>query len=387
MTPAAQTATWTPSGPRVTVDLDAIAANTRILGTHSRGDLMAVVKADAFGHGAVDVARTALSNGATWLGVTSITEALELREAGLVAPLLSWLNPVSADFGAAVKRRIDLAVPSRLHLEAVASASTAAGRTAAVHLHLDVGMARDGAGPEEWSELCAWASRYESRGQIEVVGIMGHLSGADRAGDETSVRGLTRFHEGVASARSAGLRPRTRHLAATAALLHEPKTHLDLCRVGAGLFGIDPSTTAGLRPAMTMTAPVVTVRDVPAGTPVGYGHTWIAPVSTRLALLPVGYADGLPRVTSGVAEVMVHGRRRPVVGAISMDQVVIDVGDLRVCPGDQVVVFGTGDDGGPTAADWATWAGTIEHEIVTGIGGRVERVTAPARASRLRGVR
>lgn len=387
MTPAAQPASWAPSAPRTTIDLDAVAANTRVLAARTSADLMAVVKADAFGHGAVPVARTALSSGATWLGVTSITEALELRAAGIVAPVLSWLNPLSADFGSAVAQRVDLAVPGRLHLDAIATAAAATGTQAAVHLHLDVGMARDGSGADEWAALCAQARRYERRGLVCVVGVMGHLGGADRPGDVTSALGLARFDDGVDVARSAGLRPRVRHLAATAALLNEPATHLDLCRVGAGLFGIDPAGGSGLRPAMTMTAPVVTVRDVAAGTPVGYGHTWAAPTATRLALLPVGYADGLPRACSGAAEVMVHGTRRPVVGTISMDQVVVDIGDLRVRPGDQVVVFGSGVDGAPTAAEWAAWAGTIEHEILTGIGRRVERVTTPMRARRLRGVR
>jgi alanine racemase len=182
-----------------------------------------------------------------------------------------------------------------------------------------------------------------------------------------------RFAWGIAVARRHGLRPPLRHLAATAATLTDPLSRHTLCRVGAGLVGIDPTGTTPLRPAMTLTAPVVSVRDVPAGTPVGYGHTWVAGRATRLALLPLGYADGLPRSASGRAEVLVRGCRRPVVGTISMDQVVVDVGTLPVRAGEVATVFGPGDAGEPTAAEWALWSGTIEHEIVTGIGARVSR--------------
>ncbi len=359
---------------RATVDLDAVGANTALLAGRSTGAVMAVVKADAFGHGAAPVARTALSSGATWLGVTSVAEAMQLRAEGLVAPLLSWLNPLGADFATAVAHRVDVAVPGREHLRAVADGAATAGSRARVHLHLDVGMARDGASPAEWERLCHDARVLERRGLVDVVGVMGHLGSADRPGDRSSAVGLARFGLGVDVARTCGLEPRVRHLAATAALLNEPGTHLDLCRVGAGLYGIDPSGRAGLRPAMTLTAPVVTVRDVAAGTAVGYGGAWVAPAPTRLALLPVGYADGLPRTCSGTAEVLLHGRRRPVVGAISMDQVVVDVGDAPVRPGDTAIVLGAGDAGEPTVVEWAAWAGTIEHEILTGIGRRVERV-------------
>ena len=175
------------------------------------------------------------------------------------------------------------------------------------------------------------------------------------------------------TARTAGLRPAVRHLAATAAALTDPRTHHTLCRIGAGLAGIDPSRTTRLHPALTLTAPVVAVRRVRAGRPVGYGHSWIAPADTNLGLLPVGYADGLPRAASGHAEVMVRGRRCPVAGLISMDQTVVDLGSQQVHPGEIATVFGPGTSGEPTVADWAAWAGTIEHEIVTGIGARVHR--------------
>ncbi len=359
----------------LSVDLAAVADNTRLLAHRATGELMAVVKADGFGHGAVDVARTALAHGAGWLGVTSLQEALPLRAAGLTAPLLSWLNPVDADFATAVAAGVDLAVPSAAHLTAICVAATGAGAPARVHLHLDTGMARDGAEPARWGRLCREARRAERRGLVRVVGVMGHLGCADEPGHPANAAGRTRFAWGIEVARSAGLRPVHRHLAATASTLTDPLAHHTLCRVGAGLVGIDPSGTTTLRGALTLTTPVVGVRHVRAGTPVGYGHTWVAPAGTHLALLPLGYADGLPRVASGRAEVWLAGRRCPVVGRISMDQTVVDLGPDPVDTGTVATVLGPGDRGEPTVADWAGWGDTIPHEIVTGIGDRVARRT------------
>jgi alanine racemase len=360
-------AVLTPAATELAVDLAAVAANTRTFVAATSAAVMAVVKADGFGHGAVDVARTALANGASRLGVTSLDEALALRSAGIEAPVLSWLNPVDADFGTAVRADVELAVPSRQHLDAVA------GLGARVHLHLDTGLARDGAEPEAWAELCRAARRAELDGVLEVVGVMGHLSHADSPGDAANARGRTRFAWGVRTARAAGLRPRWRHLAATAATLTDPSSHHNLVRIGAGLVGIDPSHGIRLQPAMTLTAPVVAVRRVRAGTSVGYGHTWTTPAATYLGLVPVGYADGLPLGASGNAEVQVGGRRRQVVGRISMDQLVVDLGDDPVLPGEVATVFGPGTAGEPTVAEWAAWADTIEHEIVTRVGTRVRR--------------
>ena len=371
--PAAVAHTGCAQGAILTVDLLAVAANTRFFASRTRAEVMAVVKADGFGHGGAEAARTALDNGATWLGVTSIAEGLALREAGLAAPVLSWLNPVDADFGLALAAGIDLAVPSLRHLDAVMRAAMASGHRARVHLHLDVGMARDGAEPAEWPGLCRAAFRGEQRGLLQVAGLMGHLGCADRPADPCNEAGRACFGWGLQAARGAGLRPAIRHLAATAATLTDPRTHHSLCRIGAGLVGIDPSRTTRLHPALTLTAPVVAVRRVRAGTSVGYGHFWAAPADTTLGLLAVGYADGLPRAASGQAEIMVRGRRYPVAGLISMDQTVIDLRSQHVHPGEIATVFGPGTSGEPTVADWAAWAGTIEHEIVTGIGARVHR--------------
>lgn len=366
-------ATTAAPGPLLSVDLAAVAGNSRLFARRSTGRLMAVVKADGFGHGAVDVARTALANGATWLGVTSVPEALSLRDEGVTAPVLSWLNPVAADFETAVPRCVDLAAPSVAHLHAIAGAAGRQGLRAQVHLHIDVGMARDGAEPSSWPELCQWARILEQQGLVRVAGVMGHLGWADDPRDPCNRAGRRALESAVAEAHRHGLRPGLRHLAATAATLTDPRTHLDMCRVGAGLVGIDPSATTSLRPAMTLSAPVVAVRDVPRGTSVGYGHTHVTARRTRLALLPLGYADGVPRAASGRAWVLLRGRRQRVVGLVSMDQVVVEVGDAPVAAGDAAVVFGPGDLGEPTVAEWARWSGTIEHEIVTGIGRRVAR--------------
>jgi alanine racemase len=355
------------------IDLGAVTANVRTINSRTAGELMAVVKADGLGHGQIDVARAALAGGATRLGVTSIDEARPLREAGLTQRVLSWLNPPGADFAAAVRLDIELGVPGLDHLHAIAG--TAPG--ARIHLHLDTGMGRDGAEPARWDRLCHAAREAERRGQVHVVGIMGHLPCADRPGHAANARGRTRFAWGLRVARAAGLRPADHHLAATAATLSDPLSHHTMSRIGAGLVGIDESGTVRLRPALTLTAPLVTIRSVPAGFAVGYGHTWTARRATRLGLIPVGYADGLPRLASGRAEVWVAGTRRPVAGRISMDMTVVDLGpDTPVSVGDPVTVFGPGDYGEPTAAQWAGWAETLEHEIVTGLSARLHRRSA-----------
>lgn len=367
------------TGPCVEVDLAAVAANTRLFASRTAAELMAVVKADGFGHGAAHVASTALANGASRLGVTSIDEALALRAAGIRAPVLSWLNHVDAAYVAALAAEVEIAVPSHEHLDAVLRAQRTAPheRSARIHLHLDTGLARDGAEPSSWAALCRDARRGEREGLVRVVGVMSHLGCADAPFDACNELARVRFARGVKVARAAGLRPAQRHLAATASTLLDMGSHHTMVRVGAGLVGIDPTGTTRLRSALTLTAPVVGVRRVNAGSGVGYGHTWTARSATSLALLPLGYADGLPRVASGRAEVFLRGRRRPIVGRISMDQVVVNLGDDHVEPGDIATVFGHGDAGEPTVAEWAAWSHTLPHEVVTGIGGRVQRTTIP----------
>ncbi|WP_405030448.1 alanine racemase [Nocardioides bizhenqiangii] len=344
------------------------------MGAVTRGEVMAVVKADAFGHGTVAVARAALAGGATRFGVTSLAEAFALRAAGFTERILSWLNPTDADFAAAAAHGIEVAVPGMAHLAAVRAAPGLD-----VHLQLDTGMARDGASPDEWIALCGAALAAQTAGELSVVGVMGHLPCADRPADPANAAGRARFDWGLQAAQELGLTPGDHHLAATAATASDPLSHHTMSRIGAGLVGIDESHTAPLRPALTLTAPLVQVRDVTAGTSVGYGHSWRTPYDTRLGLLAVGYADGLPRLASNRAEVLVGGRRRPVVGRISMDMTIVDLGPddgyEGAREGDLATIFGPGDAGEPTAAEWAGWAETLEHEIVTGLGPRLHRVT------------
>ncbi|MHA3948676.1 alanine racemase [Cellulomonas bogoriensis] len=364
----------TSSGPLLTVHTATVAANTRAISRRTDAAVMAVVKAGAYGHALP--ASTFLDHGASWLGVTSIAEALPYRWQGVTAPVLAWLNPVDADFGVAILSDVDVAVPSTAHLDAVARAAVRTGLTARVHLHVDVGLARDGAPRRDWPALCAAARDLERRGQVRVVGLMGHLSAGEDPADPEMHTETVRFTGAVAVARRRGLRPQVTHLAATSGTLADRRTHMGMVRVGAGLYGLG-GAAHGLRGAMTFTAPVGLVRDVRAGTPVGYGHRYRTPVRTRLALVPVGYADGLPRHASGRAEVLVRGRRRPVVGTISMDQVVVDVGDVSVAPGETVTVFGPGDRGEPTVAEWAAWADTVEQDVLAGLGTRVARFHEP----------
>lgn len=356
------------ASPQLRVDLDALAANARTFREGSRG-LVAVVKADAFGHG--DVAAHLLAHGADWLGTTSLEEAVALRRR-TGARTLAWLASPAADFDAAVAAGVDVAVPSLAHLRAVVAAARATGERARVHLHVDLGIARDGAPREAWRELTTFAGALVRMGLVEAVGVMGHLSHAAHPDDPRNATQRMVFDNAVRTAARRGFVPRVRHVAATAAALRGVGTEYELVRVGAGLYGIDPAGGDALAPVVGLAAPAVVVRDVAAGTGVGYDHAWVAERRTRLATIPVGYADGIPRVASGRAEVLVRGRRARVVGAVSMDQVVVDVGDAGVEPGEPVTIVGT-EPQAPTLGDWAAWSGTIAHDIVTHLGSRWQR--------------
>ncbi|MGK5739202.1 alanine racemase [Micromonospora sp. URMC 103] len=362
------------------VDLAAIAHNVRTVAAVADREVMAVVKADGFGHGAAMVARAALGAGASWLGVTSAGEALALRAAGVTAPTLSWLHRPDEDFAALVAADVDVGVSTPTHLHAVVDAARRLGVPATVQLKVDTGLSRNGAAGDDWPELVGWARKYELEGCLRVRGVWSHLADADVPGSPGAARQVAAFEEALRVARSTGLDPDLVHLANSAAALSAPPTRFDLCRIGLALYGVDPFGAAGpgrygLRAAMTLRTTVVNVKRVPAGTGVSYGPAHVTERPTTLALLPLGYADGLPRAAGGRAAVWLGDRRCPIVGRIAMDQCVVDAGDLPVAVGDPAVVFGPdgGDGAPPTVAEWARWAGTIPNEILTGVGPRVVR--------------
>ncbi len=343
---------------------------------------MAVVKADGYGHGAVPVARAALSAGASWLGVAHISEALALRAAGIEAPLLAWLHTPDSNFAAAVAAGIDIGC-SGWELERIVAAAREQERPARIHLKVDTGLGRNGASLDTWDSLLGEAMEYQDQGLLRVVGIFSHLAVADEPERPETDEQLARFREVLAVARDAGVDPEVRHLANTPATLSRPDTHFDLVRVGLGLYGLSPfqgqgSAELGLRPAMTVRTVISNCKDVPAGQGVSYGLNYRTGGVTTLGLIPLGYADGVPRAGDG-GPIRVGGTTYPVVGRIAMDQMVIDLGPRNVSDGGpsvlgaEAVLFGDGSDGGPTAEDWAAAAGTINYEIVTRISPRVPR--------------
>ncbi|OKI48990.1 alanine racemase [Micromonospora sp. CB01531] len=332
------------------------------------------------------VAQAALGAGATWLGVTSTTEALTLRAARIQAPVLSWLHRPDEDFTRLIDANVDIAASTPTHLHGIAGAAARLGKPAVVQLKVDVGLSRNGANGADWPDLVTWARKYEAEESIRVRGVWSHLSSAEEPtgpGVARVARQIARFEAALQLARGAGLAPEMVHLANSAAALGVPEARYDLCRIGLALYGIDPFGAPapgqfGLRPAMSLRTTVINVKRVPAGTGVSYGPTYVTDRPTTLALIPLGFADGLSRTTEGRAQVWLRGRRCPIVGRIAMDQCVVDAGDLPVTLGDPVVVFGTGagtsDAAAPTVNDWARWAGTNPHEVLTGVGARVPRV-------------
>jgi alanine racemase len=361
----------------VVVDLDAIAANTAVLRERVARPLMAVVKADGYGHGLVPAARAVLDGGADALGVAVLEEALALRAAGITAPLLAWLNGPGEDFAAALAADVEVSVNAEWGLAEVVAAARSTGRTARVHLSADTGLSREGATPADWPGLVAAAARAQADGEVAVAGLWSHLAYADAPTHPTIAAQVRVFEEATALARDAGLTDARRHLANSAATIALPETWFDLVRPGVALYGLDPlggdPTQYGLRTAMTVQARVILTKRVPAGVGVSYGHTYHPAQETTLALVPVGYADGVPRTAGNRAPVLAAGRQRTVAGRVCMDQFVLDVGDDPIAPGDPVVLWGPGAAGEPTAQQWADAVGTIHYELVTGVGGRFHR--------------
>ncbi|MEV8266899.1 alanine racemase [Microbacterium sp. NPDC076911] len=356
------------------IDVDAIEDNVRHLRRLTESELIAVVKADGYGHGAVRAAVAALAGGASRLGVADIAEALALRRAGIDAPIMAWLHAPGTSFVEAASVNIEIGVSSFEQLLQAAEASTA-GRAVSVHLKLDTGLSRNGIAPEEYRVVFAEAARLQRLGRLNVVGLFSHLSNASPHEDRAQ---LARFHEGVAAAALVGVNPHLLHIAATAAAIDLPEARLGCVRVGVGIYGLSPfsarsSADLGLRPAMTLRAAVAATRSVSAGAGVSYGFDYRTAADTTLALVALGYADGVPRQASGAGPVTIGGKRFTVAGRIAMDQFIVDVGEHPVAVGDEVTLFGDPTLGAPAADDWANAASTINYDIVTRIGPRVVR--------------
>lgn len=361
------------------VDLGAIAHNVRILREHAgSAALMVVVKADGYNHGAVEVGRAALAAGARELGVTTVAEAVALRAAGITAPVLCWLNDAGADFAAAVRADVEIGIPSLAHLDAVAAAARATGCAAVLSLKVDTGLNRNGIAAGEYPAVLAALRALVDEGVVRLRGIFSHLAHADEPGHPFLDVQRDRFLAAVAQAKEHGLEPEVLHLANSAATLTRPDLAFDMVRPGIAVYGLNPAPEAGdfgLRPAMTFRARVALVKEVAAGEGVSYGHEWVAPRDTTVALIPAGYADGVFRTLGGRFDVFVGGARRPSVGRVCMDQLVVDLGanPAGVRPGDEAVLFGAGP-GVPGAQDWADLLGTIHYEVVCSPRGRVRRI-------------
>ncbi|WP_307084153.1 alanine racemase [Arthrobacter agilis] len=369
------------------IDLDALRHNIRhVRDVAHPARVMAVVKANAYGHGALPVARAALEAGAAWLGVAHVSEGVALRKAGIEAPILAWLHTSGTDFTSGVEHGLDLGI-SGWELEHVVAAARELERPAIVHLKIDTGLGRNGCPPEQWDALLSRAVSYQEEGLIRVVGVFSHLAVADEpARPETDLQ-VQAFREAVAAAENAGIDVEVRHLANTPATFSRPDCHFDLVRVGLGIYGLSPfsdqgSAELGLRPVMTLSTTVSNCKEVPAGQGVSYGYAYRTQKPTTLGLIPVGYGDGVPRIATG-APVLVGSRIYPVVGRIAMDQLVIDFGttglvDTPDSPlGRRAVLFGGA--GSPPVEDWAAAAQTINYEVVTRISDRVDRVYVDGR--------
>ena len=360
----------------VEVNLNAISNNIKLVKSKTQAQILAVVKADAYGHGLIPVAKCAVDAGATWLGVALLEEAISLREAGIKVPIISWLTPPSSDFKKAIELDIDVAIPSLKHLELIVAAGKAVGKKPRVHIEVDTGMTRGGL-LGEWPEFLIAAKGAE----IEVVGFWSHFARADEPDEIANQSQVLEFESKLAQLIATGITPKYIHLANSAATLTNPNSHKNIVRLGIAMYGLSPdvntlgsSQNLELEPAMTLKAEIHLVKRVPAGSPVGYGGTQTTLRDTKLAIITIGYADGIPRNASSAAGVFVAGRKAAIIGRVSMDQFVVDLGaDSNAVAGEIVEVFGAN---GYSIDDWAAASGTINYEIVTRIAARVPRIYA-----------
>lgn len=358
------------------IDLDAFRTNIAALKACApQSAFMTVVKADGYGHGVAQMARAARQAGSDWLGVATLDEALALRRMGDTGDVLCWLAAPGADFAAAIDAGVEVTASSAEQLAEILAAP--ASVRPKVQLKVDTGLSRNGALGEQWSALAAAAAVAQAGGAVEITGVWSHFACADQPEHPANDAQEAAFVRAVEELKAAGIEPALRHLSNSAATLTRPSAHFDLVRVGIAAYGIrpDPPMTYAteLTPVMTLRARLAAVKRVPAGASVSYGHTWTSERDTTLGLVPVGYGEGILRTASNRAVVGFGGRRVPQVGVVCMDQFVVDLGEAEAARGDIVTVFGSGGEGEPTAEDWAVAAGTIAYEVVTRLGGRIER--------------
>ncbi|MFB9313671.1 alanine racemase [Nocardioides plantarum] len=365
------------SRAEIVVDLDAIGHNVSTLRALTGVAMITVVKADAYGHGMLPVARAARAAGAEWLAVATLDEVRRLRAAGDTGRLLTWLTVPDEQYDHAIRADVDLTAYSVAELDEIAAAATHVGAPARVQLKVDTGLSRGGAARADWEPFLARARAGEQAGQWKVTGIWSHFACADEPAHPANDAQQAAFDDALALADDIGLTPEIRHLANSAAAILRPQSRYDAVRVGLATYGLDPAPGVDhgtdLRVAMTVRAELALVKQLEAGDAVSYGHTWTAPERTTIGLVPAGYAEGVPVAGSNRLEVTVDGKRRPVRGRVCMDQVLVDLGGDTPPEGSEVVLFGPPGGGRATAQDWAEACGTINYEIVTRIGGRMTR--------------
>ncbi|RNL80966.1 alanine racemase [Nocardioides marmorisolisilvae] len=368
----------------IVVDLGAIRRNVEKLcdavAAGSDGPaVMVVVKADGYGHGLFGSARAARAGGATWLGVADRDEALDLREEGDTGRMLAWLGMPGEDYGPLIEADVDVAAYSTQQLEEIVEGATATGKVARVHLKVDTGLSRGGAPLSTWKGLVDAAAKAEKAGHVKVAGIWSHFACSDEPEHASNDLQEEAFEAALEVADKAGLEPEVRHLANSAAALLRPSSWYDLVRFGIAAYGLSPAPHVTnidhleLEPAMTVHAKAALTKDLAIGDAVSYGHTFTAERPMRVALVPLGYGDGIPRHASSLGPVQIRGHRGRILGRVCMDQFVAEAPRGTVA-GDEVVLFGPGTNGEPTAQEWAEACGTISYEIVTRMGGSANRV-------------
>jgi alanine racemase len=363
------------------INLSAITQNFKSIKSRTTADVLAVVKADAYGHGLIPVSKALEEAGADWFGTALLEEAINLRKAGILKPIISWLTPLGEDFKSAIDLDIDLGIPSIDLLDEVIKAASLTGKTARIHLEIDTGMSRGGV-LSEWDQLIKSVLVGVNLKQLKVIGIWSHFARADEPDELMNQEQLSLFEEKVNQAKAAGIDAQFIHIANSAALFTNKSTHKNIIRSGIALFGLSPdvktigdSSSLGLKPAMKLKAKLNLVKEVKAGSSVGYGGTAVLKSDTKLGVVALGYADGIPRNTNNLAGVFVDKKRAPIIGRVSMDQFVVDLGiTSNAKTGDEVIVFGDGSGGEYTVDEWAKAANTINYEIITRIGPRVPRI-------------